>query len=210
MTATLTGFLFGLIGSMPIAGPISLLVFQRGVLARYRDGWAIGLGGAIAEGAYCSLAVYGFITLREGFTFLEPVAKAMGILLLLALGLYFVFPHKVAPQENPMADQSRASWVGQFLVGFTVAALNPTLILTWSVSAAMLYSLANITFKTTEWIAFAISVVFGIIAWFTILLALLRRFQGHFHLTVLQKVIQAVGAVLIVTAVVMAAFVLFR
>lgn len=209
MTATLVGFLFGFIGSMPIGGPISLLVFHRGVLARYRDGWAIGLGGAIAEGAYCALAIYGFTALREGFAFLEPVAKAMGILLLLALGLYFVIPYKLAPQENPMADQSRASSVGQFLVGFTIAALNPTLILTWSVSAAMLYSLANITFQTTEWIAFAISVVFGIVAWFTILLALLRRFQGHFPLTTLQKVIQGVGGVLVVTAVVMAAFVVF-
>jgi threonine/homoserine/homoserine lactone efflux protein len=84
---------------MPIGGPISLLVFHRGLLARYRDGWAIGLGGALAEGAYAALAIYGFTALREGFTFLEPLAKGMAIVLLLALGLYFVFPHKVAPQE---------------------------------------------------------------------------------------------------------------
>lgn len=209
MSVTLVGFLFGFIGSMPIGGPISLLVFHRGLLARYRDGWAIGLGGALAEGAYAALAMYGFTTLREGFTFLEPLAKGMAIVLLLALGLYFVFPHKVAPQENPMTDQSGSSWVGQFFLGLTIAALNPTLILTWSVSAAMLYSLANLTLQGSEWIAFATSVVFGIVAWFTILLALLRRFRGHFPLEVLQRVIRGLGAVLVITAVVMAAFALF-
>jgi threonine/homoserine/homoserine lactone efflux protein len=209
MTATLLGFLFGFIGSMPIGGPISLLVFHRGVLARYRDGWAIGLGGAIAEGAYSALAIYGFTALREGFTFLEPLAKAMGILLLLGLGLYFMFAHQEDRPESAKTEQSTSKWAGQFILGFTIAALNPTLILTWSVSAAMLYSLANITFQTSEWIAFATSVVFGIVAWFTILLALLRRFRGHFSLTTLQKVIQGVGAVLIVASLVMAALLLF-
>jgi hypothetical protein len=112
--------------------------------------------------------------------------------------------------------------VGQFFLGLTIAALNPTLILTWSVSAAMLYSLANLTLQGSEWIAFATSVVFGIVAWFTILLALLRRFRGHFPLEVLQRVIRGhfplevlqrvirgLGAVLVITAVVMAAFALF-
>ena len=58
MIACLAGFFMGLIGSMPIAGPTSVLVFHRGSLARYRDGWAIGLGGALVEGMYCSVAVH--------------------------------------------------------------------------------------------------------------------------------------------------------
>ena len=47
MIASLAGFLMGFIGSMPVAGPTSLLVFHRGMFARYRDGWAIGLGGGL-------------------------------------------------------------------------------------------------------------------------------------------------------------------
>ncbi len=56
MIAPLTGFLMGFVGSMPIAGPVSLLVFHRGILGRYWDGWLIGLGGALAEGIYCAVA----------------------------------------------------------------------------------------------------------------------------------------------------------
>jgi len=50
MIAAFAGFLMGFIGSMPVTGPTSLLVLQRGMLARYRDGWAIGLGGGPRRG----------------------------------------------------------------------------------------------------------------------------------------------------------------
>ncbi len=208
MTATLVGFLFGFIGSMPISGPISLLVFHRGLHARYRDGWAIGLGGAIAEGVYCAIAIYGFSALVESVTLLEPLAKAMGILVLIGLGLYFMLTHQEDRPESPKTEQSPSKWVGQFFVGFSVAALNPTLIFTWSMTAAMLYSLASLTFQTYELIVFSASVVIGIAAWFGVLLALLRRFRENFSLATLQKVIRGVGAVLVVASLVMAALLL--
>ncbi len=209
MTPTLLGFLFGFIGSMPISGPISLLVFHRGLHARYRDGLAIGLGGALVEGIYCGLAIYGLTALLEGFTFLEPVAKGMGILLVLVLGVYFMIAHQEDREESPRARREASNWMGQFALGFSVAALNPTLLFTWSMTAAMLYSLADLTFKTHELIAFATSVVVGIAAWFAVLLALLRRFRQNFSLATLQKVIRGVGALLVVAALVTAAVLLF-
>ncbi len=199
----------GFIGSMPISGPISLLVFHRGIFARFRDGWAIGLGGAIAEGIYCALGLLGFSVLRERFTFLEPLAKGVGIFLLLALGFYFMLARQEKDQGRAVAEQSESNWAGQLFVGLTVAALNPTLIITWSVSAALLASMANLTFHAYELIAFATSVTFGIATWFAILLALLRRFREHFPLLVLQKVIRGIGVVLIATSMVLAAWILF-
>lgn len=209
MSVTLVGFFLGFIGSMPISGPISLLVFHRGLHARYRDGWAIGLGGAIAEGIYCGLAIYGLTTLLEGFTFLEPLAKGVGILVLLVVGLYFMVAHQENREEKPIAERAGSNWVGQFLVGFSVAALNPTLIFTWSMTAAMLYSLANLAFQTYQLIAFAASVVIGIVAWFGMLLLLLRRFRANFSLATLQKVIRALGMALVAVSVVMAALLIF-
>jgi len=143
MIAALAGFLMGFISSMPVVGPISLLVFQRGLLARYQDGWMIGLGGALAEGIYCALAVHGFSALREGFTFLEPLARGVGILLLLTLGLYFKLVRQENHGKSPMAAPSSSNWAGRFLVGLSVAALNPTPIMTWSASVAMLHSTAD-------------------------------------------------------------------
>ncbi|MFQ5916738.1 MAG: LysE family translocator, partial [Candidatus Binatia bacterium] len=202
------GFLMGFVGSMPISGPISLLVFHRGMLARFQDGWAIGLGGAIAEGIYVAVAIQGLSLLRERFPFLEPLVKGMGILVLFGIGLYFLFARQKDHEGNPSANRSESNWVGQFAVGFTVAALNPTLILTWSTAAAMIYSIANLTLGTYEWIVFVCSVVFGIAAWFSVLLALLQRFREHFPLSKLQRVIRSVGVILIASSAAWAAWIL--
>lgn len=209
MTAALAGFLMGFVGSMPISGPISLLVFHRGMLARFRDGWAIGLGGAIAEGIYVTLAIHGLSILRERFPYLEPAVKGMGMVVLFAIGLYFVFARQKDHERNPLVDRPESSWIGQFFIGLTVAALNPTLILTWSTAAAMIYSIANLTLQTYEWIVFACSVVFGIAAWFSVLLALLRGFREHFPFLMLQRVIRSIGVVLIAFSTISAAWMLF-
>lgn len=209
MTVALAGFLMGFIGSMPISGPISLLVFHRGMLARYQEGWTIGLGGALAEGAYCALAILGLSAMHERFTFLEPLTRGLGILLLFAIGLYFTCARQENPEASSVAQPPAAKWVGQFCLGLSVAALNPTLILTWSAAVAMLYSITNLTFHTYDWIGFAASVVVGIVAWFSAVLALLRRFTGRFPFSTLQMVIRSIGVLLVVTSVIWAASMLF-
>ncbi|MFQ5847398.1 MAG: LysE family translocator [Candidatus Methylomirabilales bacterium] len=210
MTLALAGFFMGFIGSMPISGPISLLVFHRGMLARYQEGWTIGLGGALAEGIYCALAIRGFSLLLGGSSFLEALAKGVGILLLFALGLYFLFARQEDLDDSPVAQPSASSWASTFCVGLSVAALNPTLILTWSAAVAMLYPLTSLTFHTYDWIAFAASVVIGIVAWFTVLLALLRRFKGRFPFPVFQRLIRSIGGGLILVSIVSAVRMILR
>ena len=204
MIASLAGFLMGFIGSMPVAGPTSLLVFHRGMFARYRDGWAIGLGGGLVEGIYCAIAVHGFSILRDSVTSFAPLAKGIGFFLLLALGLYFIFIRQENPAERAVAQPSPANWGGQFCVGVSVAALNPTLLLTWSGSVAVLHSITNITLHSYNSVAFAASVVLGIVAWFRILLALLRRFRSQFPFSLHHKVIRSIGVLLVVVSITLA------
>ena len=210
MMACLAGFLTGFVGSMPIAGPTSLLVFHRGMVARYRDGWAVSLGGGLGEGIYCAIAIYAVSTLGDNFTFFTPLAKAVSILLLLALGLYFSFIHQEAPGISPLAESSTADWRRQFCIGLGVAAFNPMLFVTWSGTIAVLYSLTGLTFHGYEGIGFAASVATGIIAWFSILLALMQRFSGRFSFPMLQRVIRSIGIVLLVVSVVSGARMIIR
>ena len=147
--------------------------------------------------------------MHERFIFLEPLARGLGILLLFAIGLYFTCARQENPKASSVAQPPAAKWVGQFCLGLSVAALNPTLILTWSAAVAMLYSITNLTFHTYDWIGFAASVVVGIVAWFSAVLALLRRFTGRFPFSTLQMVIRSIGVLLVVTSVIWAASMLF-
>ena len=209
MITSLAGFLMGFIGSMPVAGPTSLLVFHRGMLARYRDGWVIGLGGGLVEGVYCAIAVHAFSILRDNLTFLAPLTKIASLLLLFALGLYFIFARQENAEKTAVAEPSPANWGGQFFVGVSVAALNPTLILTWSASVALLYSITNITLHSYNSVVFAASVVLGIVAWFSLLLALLRRFRSHFPSSLLHKVMRIIGVLLVVVSITLAGSVVY-
>ena len=204
MIASLAGFLMGFIGSMPVAGPTSLLVFHRGMLARYRDGWAIGLGGGLVEGVYCAIAVHVFSTLRDHFTIFTPLMRAVSILLFLALGLYFIFGPQEKPHQPAITESSVTNCGRQFWIGLSIAALNPTLIFTWSASVATVFPIINLTLNGHEKIAFAASVAMGIVTWFTILLALLRRFKSHFPFSLHHKVIKSVGLLLVVVSIALA------
>ena len=104
MIAIPIGFLMGFLGSMPIAGPISSLVFHRGMDGRFWEGWAIGLGGALAEGIYCALAVYGLGALYDRFPVFTTLTQGMRFLLPLMLGLYLLLT-KRANVHDPMPVQ---------------------------------------------------------------------------------------------------------
>jgi threonine/homoserine/homoserine lactone efflux protein len=209
MIASLAGFLMGFIGSMPLAGPTSLLVFHRGMLARYRDGWAIGLGGGLAEGIYYALAVHGFSILHDNLTFLAPLTKVASVLLLLALALYFIFARQRTPEKCVAGELSTPTWKGQFCIGLTIATFNPTLLLTWSASVAMVLPIINLTLHGHERITFATSIVIGIVAWFSIFLALLRLLKGRFPFSSLQSVIHSIGLGLVLISMVSAAALIF-
>ncbi|MFQ5542410.1 MAG: LysE family transporter [Candidatus Binatia bacterium] len=191
MIASIAGFLMGLIGSMPVAGPISLLVFHRGIIARYRDAWAIGVGGALAEGFYCALAVHGFSILHESFV---PLVKGVGILLPIALALYLILVRQETSRDHLVSESSAATLGGNFCIGLSVAALNPTLLLTWSGFVAVLFSLTDLRFHGSDRIVFAAGAVLGMVAWFSIFLTLLCRFRDCFPFRVIQRLTRRTGS----------------
>lgn len=209
IAAVLGGTILGFLGSMPISGPISLLVLHRGIIARYREGWAIGLGGAIPEGIYSALAMLGVSVIRERFIVLDFLAKGLGIAWLFAIGLYFLLSRQQHLETGPVATPSDSQWASPFFLGLSISTFNPIFFFTWSATAAMLYSVANLTFNVPEGIAFATSVVVGSAAWFAVLLALLRRFREGFPLWMLHKVIRGIGLALVTGAILWAAWTLF-
>ena len=190
MIASLVGFLMGFIGSMPIAGPTSILVFHRGIIARYRDALAIGVGGAVAEGFYCALAVHGFSMLHENFV---PLLKGVSILLPIALALYLILVRQETSRDHLVSEPSAANFGGHFCIGLSVAALNPTLLLTWSGSVAVLFSLTGLRFHGSDRIVFAAGAVLGMVTWFSIFLTLLCRFRDRFPFRVIQRLTRKTG-----------------
>ncbi len=133
LAACLVALAVGFFGSMPLAGPISIMVVSRSAAGRFGEALRVAIGGALAEGVYASVAFSCFTTFLARRPFVLPLSHAVSSALFIGLGAVFV------AWRPDRAKDARPKDGGTLLLGFSVAALNPTLFLTWSAVVAFLW-----------------------------------------------------------------------
>lgn len=196
LIAVILGFVFGFFGSVPIAGPISILVFSRGIEGQFRNGVYLAVGAAIAEACYAYLAFWGFSELLAQYEWINPVSKASAAVILLFLGIR-LFTRRTKRRDINRSVRSNGN-KRSFFLGFTLTALNPTLIATWTAAVAILYSTELISFSSAQALPFSIGTCFGISCWLCILLLILARYKSRFQPSTLDKVVRVMGIGLVV------------
>src|SRR5260370_3095816 len=127
-------FVFAFVGSMPLVGPIALLTLSRAAHRRFGALLRICLGAAAAEALYASLAFWGFATFLSQYRLVVPISRGATGAVLTGLGIRFMFWRLTETTGEPK------SGAGTTLLGFSIAALNPTLLLTWSTAVVLLSS----------------------------------------------------------------------
>jgi threonine/homoserine/homoserine lactone efflux protein len=201
LAAPIIGFCFGFFGSVPVAGPVAALVLDRGLKRQFRSGFAIALGGAIPEAVYAFLAFWGFSELLKEYAWIQPVARGASAVIL--IGLAFVFlkkgglePKKIEEGLEPVRRRG-PRWLSSFLLGFSITAMNPTLIATWTAAVTFLPALGFGAYSLTGGLAFAISASIGIVAWFGTMLWIIHRLHERFDHSVLDNIRRAMGVLLL-------------
>ncbi len=199
MAAIIVGFIFGFAGSMPVAGPIAVLVFSRAVALRYATGLRIAIGAAVSEGIYAGLAYWGVSELFERHPYIIPASRlvAAAIMMLLGAKLFLRPPRPSATEE--LRGRKRA-----LLLGFTISAVNPTLIATYTVVVAMLLGTGLIEIEAWHSLLFGGAAALGTIAWFASLLIMVRRYRSQLSPETLPRLVKIMGAALVVTGLVFA------
>jgi threonine/homoserine/homoserine lactone efflux protein len=182
---------FGFVGSMPLAGPIALLAVSRATLGRYGDALRVGLGAAAAEGVYAGFAFWGYTTFLARHAVVVPISHGMTAVVLVAVGVRFVVWR---PSQQGARNGNEA---GTVLLGFSISAINPTLLLTWSAGVAFLYSKGLSEPPALYAVPFGLSGAAGIAAWFVSLAALLKRFGGKLPTAALTWTVRGMGLVLV-------------
>lgn len=187
--AAIIGFLFGFVGSMPVAGPIAALVFARALQGRMKSGLHIAIGGAVAEAIYAALAFWGFAELLAEYPWVRQVSNGAAAVILTVLGVMFIRQDTAEPEAKAEPEQTGSGLV----LGFTITLLNPTLIATWTAAAAMLLSTGLVQFEGRHAIPFSLGALVGIVLWFVTLLKLVDHFRDRFSYASLARVIRVMG-----------------
>ena len=194
--AFVAGFAMAFLGSMPPVGPIAVLLLERGVTGRDREGRGIAHGAAIAETIYCALAMAGVSELMRRYAIVETIARVVGVVILIALGVHFA-RFRIAPPTAAATNETRGR---PFALGFSISAANPVLVITWSGSIATLLSFARVRFDLAERGLFVVGVLSGMLAWFHLFLWMLRRWRDRVTLRAAQWSVRVAGALMIAIA----------
>ena len=198
LVVSLIAFVLGFVGSMPLAGPISIMVVSRGVTGQFREALLLAVGASIAEGLYAGGAFWGFSALLSRYALAVPISHVVTSVVLLAVGIHFL---RWKPKEEiEGAAAKRGAGRSAFALGFTASIVNPTLLITWSAVTTAIYSRQIVQMTGLLAIPFGLAAGAGIAAWNVVILAILKRYRHKFPKRAIQWAIRGMGAVLILIA----------
>ena len=195
LITSLIAFGFGFIGSMPLTGPVSVMVFSASIQKQYGTALRIGLGASLAEALYAAVAFWGFTRFLARHPLVLPISRVSSAVILLALGVYFA-RWKPADKAKP----GRERRLRGLMLGFSVSLLNPTLLATWSAAVAFVYARQWMAFSELAALPFGAAAGAGVAGWQVALVGLLRRYEDRFPRRTLTGVVRVMGVLLILLA----------
>ena len=140
--ALLSGFVF----SMPIAGPISILITTNALKGRLRYCALVNIGASFATFTYVFFAVFGLTKLYPYYKPAIPYLFSLGSMFLLFLG-YRIFRTKFDiehfGEDSYFSEKIKKKERGGFYTGFIINFLNPTLFIGWLTSTFLVISFVS-------------------------------------------------------------------
>jgi threonine/homoserine/homoserine lactone efflux protein len=146
ISIAIVGLLAGFIFSMPIAGPISILITTNALKGRLKYSILVNVGASLATFTYVFLAVFGLSKLYRLYQPAIPYLFAVGSVLLLFIG-YRIFRTKFdfehLEDKSHINEKIRKKETRGFYTGLVINFLNPTLFVGWLTSTFLVFSFVS-------------------------------------------------------------------
>lgn len=168
LVAFALGFGLAFVGSVPMTGPLALLVLDRMIAGQRRSALWIAFAGALVEGAIAAGVATFLPLVLANSTSIVTLARTSGAVVIFAVGLTLVLRPRVL--ESIKTERKRQS----FLAGFLTTVLNPTLLATWTVTVTALHDSGLIAGGNPSGLVFGFGVSVGALSWFALILLLSR------------------------------------
>lgn len=196
MIFLLKGILIGLVFGMPV-GAIGAMTIHRTLTKDFWAGVITGMGSSVADCTYAAIGAFGVTFISSFLLANEFIISIIGAIVILAMGIARFF-QKTSHKEAGSAGCGDG--IKMFISAFSVAIMNPVLIMSFMVAFTTLGLVENIS------LAAKLAIVFGVFIgtwiWWGILLAAveyIKRKKGGFNM---MRMNQVFGVVFIIFAVV--------
>ena len=142
ITLSLVGLFAGFILSMPLAGPISILITSNALKGRIKYCHRATIGASLADFVFILIAVFGVTKLYSVYRPFIPYVLLAGAIFLLYVG-WKIFKTKIDIEHLPddaLTEKIKKQGKGGFRTGFLISFLNPTLFISWMTSSLLIIS----------------------------------------------------------------------
>jgi threonine/homoserine/homoserine lactone efflux protein len=171
LEALVLGFGLSFLGSIPMTGPLALLVLDRIIAVQRAAAFWIAVAGALVEAVVAGAVATFLPLLLPRSELVVRFARSSGALVIFAVGvLLMIRPELLTAIKTERKQHS-------MLAGFLATALNPTLLATWTVMVTSLHSSGLLAAGYLSGLAFGLGVGAGALAWFFVVILLSNRFR---------------------------------
>ncbi len=138
------GFFAGFVFSVPIAGPISILIASNSLKGNLRYCLRLAFGGALIEVLYVFVAVYGLTSLYKLYQKAIPIILIIGSIFLIIIAIKILRTKlKLEHFDSPDKVKNNSDNTGGFRTGLILNLSNPSLFVGWFTSSLLLLSFAS-------------------------------------------------------------------
>jgi arginine exporter protein ArgO len=180
LTFLAIGFVIGLLTCIPI-GVANVAVIDAAYRHNLARAIAVGLGGAIADGVYSALGIFGLGPVLERNPIVPPILYAVSGVVLIIYGIIILRAPPILPAaaEAQLPVSRNEHITTGLIVGLLATLLNPSAVVTWVVIVGS-YASGVDTYSGLAWVT---GIVVGSFVWFVIVAYLAdhgkRVLSGH-------------------------------
>jgi threonine/homoserine/homoserine lactone efflux protein len=167
-------------------------VLKRSIRREHLNAIALVSGAALAEAGYALLAYLGIHFALTRYPMQTSILRILAAVLLIIFAFVFIYDSRLHQPKNSIRRNPGAN----FLMGLSIAGLNPTFLITWvgAVTAARSIGLISDIHAAP---GFAFGVVAGPIIWFSILLGFINYHMDSIHPETLVKIEKVLPIILL-------------
>jgi threonine/homoserine/homoserine lactone efflux protein len=146
LTISITGLLTGFFFSIPITGPVSVLITTNAFKGKLRYCNLVNIGASFATFTYVFFAVFSLSKLYHFYKPAIPYLFTVGSVFLFFMG-YRIFRSRInfehLEDKSPFNKKIKKKAIGGFYTGLIINFLNPTIFFSWLTSTFLVISFVS-------------------------------------------------------------------